>query len=171
MLRARGLIRLRTLVVIADAQGTLTLAEPVRPGPIELKVTSRGLSDMIPVRASQTNLRGRDAVVGQEKPEAEDWLGQDVQDGIGDDLSVDRHVAGSISDGPDASERSGDERAPGREDQDSHRVGRPDDDGVEGNGREEGGGLGVASLDVTSSRHGQEVDDGEVCQATDGIVS
>ena len=39
--------------------------------------------------------------MGEEEPETKDGLGKDVKNSIGDDLSVDINVAGSISDTPD----------------------------------------------------------------------
>ena len=40
--------------------------------------------------------------MGKEEPEAKDWLGEDVEDGVGHNLGVDVDVAGSVSDTPDA---------------------------------------------------------------------
>ena len=39
-------------------------------------------------------------VVCEEQPEAEDWLGQDVKNGVGDDLGIHLDVAGSIGNTP-----------------------------------------------------------------------
>jgi hypothetical protein len=38
----------------------------------------------------------------QEKPETKDWLSKDVQDSVRDDLAIDRKMATSVSDAPDA---------------------------------------------------------------------
>jgi hypothetical protein len=38
--------------------------------------------------------------VGEEEPGTEDGLGEDVEDGVGNDLLVNVHVAGAISDTP-----------------------------------------------------------------------
>ena len=43
----------------------------------------------------------RHGIVCEEKPEAEDWLGQDVKNGVGDDLGINVDVAGSIGNTPD----------------------------------------------------------------------
>jgi hypothetical protein len=43
--------------------------------------------------------------VGEEKPEAEDWLGEDIEDSIGDDLSIETDHASTVGNTPDA-ERS-----------------------------------------------------------------
>ena len=43
--------------------------------------------------------------MGEEKPEAKDWLGENVKDSIGDDLGINVDVAGSISNAPDTGHR------------------------------------------------------------------
>jgi len=40
--------------------------------------------------------------MGVDEPGAEDRLGQDIKNGIGDDLSIDRGDSGTVSDTPDA---------------------------------------------------------------------
>lgn len=40
--------------------------------------------------------------MSEEKPEAEDGLGQNVEHGIGDDLAIDADVSGSVGNTPDA---------------------------------------------------------------------
>lgn len=39
--------------------------------------------------------------MSEQEPEAEDGLGEDVEDGVGDDLGVDTNVAGAIGNTPD----------------------------------------------------------------------
>ena len=39
--------------------------------------------------------------MGEEEPEAEDGLSENVKDSVGNDLSIDIDIAGSISDTPD----------------------------------------------------------------------
>ena len=39
--------------------------------------------------------------MGEEKPKSKDGLGEDIEDGVGDDLSIDVDVARSISNAPD----------------------------------------------------------------------
>jgi hypothetical protein len=39
--------------------------------------------------------------VGDEEPDAENGLGEDVENSVGDNLGVDRHLTGSIGDTPD----------------------------------------------------------------------
>lgn len=85
-------IHLGTLVVVTDADGTL-LAETLAPEATELNV---GLGD---------------GGVGEEEPGTEDGLGEDVKDGVGDDLLVNVHVAGAIGDTPDAGKMLADDLA------------------------------------------------------------
>ena len=42
--------------------------------------------------------------MGEEQPEAEDWLGKDIENSIGNDLSVETDTATTISNTPDAVE-------------------------------------------------------------------
>ena len=44
----------------------------------------------------------RHGIVGEEEPEAEDGLGKDIKDGVGDDLTVDLQHTGTIGNAPDA---------------------------------------------------------------------
>lgn len=39
--------------------------------------------------------------MSEQEPEAEDRLGENVEDGVGDDLAIDADVAGPIGDAPD----------------------------------------------------------------------
>jgi len=41
-------------------------------------------------------------IVSEKEPESEDWLREDIENGVGDDLCVNVDVAGSISNTPDA---------------------------------------------------------------------
>lgn len=75
-------VHLCTLVVIADTDGPLA-AETLGPEAIELNI---GL---------------RHALVSEQKPGTEDWLGKDIEDSVGNDLLVNRGVAGAIGDTPD----------------------------------------------------------------------
>jgi hypothetical protein len=51
------------------------------------------------------NLRAGHAVMGEQEPEAEDRLGQDVENSVGNDLSIESDKAAAVSDTPDAVER------------------------------------------------------------------
>ena len=57
------------------------------------------------VPSNSSSIQGhslRQAIVGEEKPEAKDGLGEDIEDGIGDDFGIETDVAGPVSDTPDA---------------------------------------------------------------------
>jgi len=90
--------------------------------------------------------------VGEQEPEAEDWLGKDVQDGIGNDLSINRPPTGTISDTPD------------------DWVQGPDDDGEATNGSEQLGGAAVLAHDSTTTWDGKLVDDDQEGGTGHGIV-
>ena len=76
--------RLSTLVVITDADGALAV-EAVGP------------------EATEINVGLRHVHVGKQQPQTEDWLGENVEDGVGNDLTVDIDVARAVSDTPDTS--------------------------------------------------------------------
>ena len=40
--------------------------------------------------------------MSEEEPETEDWLGKNIEDGIGDDLSIKTNKTTTVSDTPDA---------------------------------------------------------------------
>jgi len=40
--------------------------------------------------------------VGEEQPEAEDWLGKNIENSIGDNFGIEAKDTGTISDTPDA---------------------------------------------------------------------
>lgn len=40
--------------------------------------------------------------MGEEEPEAENWLGKDVENGVSDDLSIKTNKAATVSNTPDA---------------------------------------------------------------------
>lgn len=80
-------MHLRTLVIVTNTDGTLA-TETLRP------------------ESTNVNVGLWDARVGEQEPCTEDGLGQDVEDGVGDDLLVNVKVAGSVSNAPDAAELS-----------------------------------------------------------------
>lgn len=82
-LQCLGTRRLCAILVVTNADGAL-VAEALGPEAIELDV---GLGHV---------------GVGEKEPEAEDDLGEDVEDGVGDDFSVDRGDARAVGDTPDA---------------------------------------------------------------------
>ena len=73
---------LRTLVVITDADGSLA-AETVSP------------------ETTKVDLSLGNSSVGVQEPGTEDGLGEDVEDGIGDNFLVNIGNASTISDTPD----------------------------------------------------------------------
>ena len=74
---------LRTLVIVTDTQGAFLLHSM---GPEALEGGGAG-----------------HGVMGEEKPEAEDRLGKNVEYSVGDNLGIDVDVSGAISNTPDAS--------------------------------------------------------------------
>lgn len=52
--------------------------------------------------ATNINICLRQARVRDEEPEAEDWFGEDVENGVGDDFAVDAEDARAVGDAPDA---------------------------------------------------------------------
>lgn len=74
---------LSTLVVVADTDGAL-LAKTVGP------------------EAADVDVGLRHAGVGEEQPSTENWLGEDIQNSVGDDLLVNVHVAATVGNTPDA---------------------------------------------------------------------
>lgn len=74
---------LSTLVVITDTDAALT-RETVGP------------------EATEVDVSLWHAGVGEKKPCTEDWLREDVQNSVGDNLLVDVQVAAAISNSPDA---------------------------------------------------------------------
>lgn len=55
--------------------------------------------------AVEFNIGLRNPAVSKQKPEAEDWLGENVEDGVGDDLGIDRCFPGSIGNAPHTEEQ------------------------------------------------------------------
>lgn len=76
-------LHLSTLVVITNTDGTLA-------------------SDAVGPEATEVDVGLWHADMGEEEPGTEDWLGEDVEHSVRDDLLVNVHVAAAISDTPDA---------------------------------------------------------------------
>ena len=57
------------------------------------------------VRPESTEIQAslRHFCVGEQEPKAEDWFSKDIQNGIGDDLRVNRNLPSTIRDSPNAS--------------------------------------------------------------------
>ena len=75
-------MRLRTLVILTNTDGTLA-------------------ADTVGPEATELDLSLGHALVGEEQPSTEDRLGEQVEDGVGNDLLVNSHLAGAIGNTPD----------------------------------------------------------------------
>lgn len=51
--------------------------------------------------ATNLNVRLGDAAVAQQKPQAKDRLGQDIEHGVRHNLTIDRCLAGAVGKAPD----------------------------------------------------------------------
>ena len=69
-------------VVLTDADGTLA-AETVSPEAVELNITLAHVG------------------VGNKEPGTEDSLGKDIEDSVGNDLSINASLAGTVGNTPD----------------------------------------------------------------------
>ena len=74
---------LGTLIVVTNTDGSLA-GETVGPEAAKLDVSLGHVH------------------VSEEKPKTEDWLGKDIENGVGDDLTVHIDVARTVSNTPDA---------------------------------------------------------------------
>ena len=57
---------------------------------------------LIKVIATDVNIRACHTVMGEEEPEAKDWLGEDIKDGVGNDLGINASDAATIGNTPNA---------------------------------------------------------------------
>jgi len=89
--------------------------------------------------------------VGEEQPGTEDWLGEDVEDSVGDDLAVNVGNAGAISDTPD------------------DWVDGPDDEGETTDGSEEVADLAALVHGSTTTVDDKDVDEGKEGNAGHGV--
>ena len=48
------------------------------------------------------HLRGRHSIMSEEEPEAKDGLGEDIENSVGNDLTINTNFAGSVGNTPDA---------------------------------------------------------------------
>jgi hypothetical protein len=105
--------------------------------------------------------------VGKEEPETEDGLGENVQDSISDDLSVDRHFSGAISNTPNTTLRlaKNNEAVVHY----LHGVGSPDDQSEPGNSEEELGDIVALSCGLSPSVDSKVPDDNKVGNAGNGV--
>jgi len=91
--------------------------------------------------------------VGAEQPGTEDWLGQDIENSVGNDLGINRPETSSITNGPD------------------DWVQGPDDQGETSNGSEGLCGLAILGSDSSATWNGQLVDDDQESKAGEGVVT
>lgn len=91
--------------------------------------------------------------VSAEQPGTEDWLGQDVENSVGNDLSVNRPETSSITNSPD------------------NWVQGPDDQGESSNSGEGLCGLAISGGNSTTTWNGQLVDDDQEGEARECVVS
>ena len=88
---------LRTLVIVTNANGAV-LGQTVGPEAFNGGRPSKGLAK-VSNNGTKGYLLGH-GIMGEEKPEAEDGLGQNIKDGIGNDFRINVNVARSIGNAP-----------------------------------------------------------------------
>jgi hypothetical protein len=143
-------MRLGTLVVVTNADGAL-VAETLTPEATDLNV---GLGD---------------ALVGEEEPCTEDGLGEDVKDGVGNDLLVNVHVAGAIGDTPDTEKSVSGHSVADEWRSNLHGVDGPDDEGEATNGSEEVADLATLGGGSVAAVEDELPDNDEVGNAGNGV--
>jgi len=87
--------------------------------------------------------------MGEEEPEAEDWLGKDVENGIADDLGINTDDVAALGETPD------------------NWVDGPQNEGEAGNGTIESLGLAVLLCNRCSATNGELVDNNDVGNASE----
>ena len=92
--------------------------------------------------------------MSEEEPEAKDGLGEDIEDGISDDLGININAAGAISDTPDARAQCQNSSLADTKGEGSvHRVDSPQNEGETCNSRKEGSSLLVLALHNATAVH------------------
>jgi len=91
--------------------------------------------------------------MGEQEPETEDWLGKNIKNGIGDDFTINRPLASSITNTP------------------NDWVKSPEDQGEASNGSEELRGLSILGHDSTTARNGKLVNNDQVGSTSHGVPS
>jgi len=107
--------------------------------------------------------------MGEQKPESKDRLSEDIQNSVCNNLGIDVDVSGTISKTPDADTFS--KVLPKLQVTNLHWVHGPEDEGEAGDSLKEGSSLGVLGLDCSTTVNGELVDDNQVGNASNGIVS
>jgi hypothetical protein len=110
-------------------------------------------------------------VVGGQKPEAKDGLGEDVQNGVGDNFAVNTNNAGTVSNTPDAVPMLVVRSKLNSLNINLHWVQGPEKKSESSNGRVESTGLVVLGGNSASAVLGQLVDNNQVGNAGNGIPS
>ncbi len=105
--------------------------------------------------------------MGEEKPEAKDWLGKNVEHGVGDNFGIDANDTGTIGNTPDA--RACQEVRRQRSGAELHWVDRPEDEGETSDGSKESLSLAVLASSSRTAVEGELVDDSEIGEATKSI--
>lgn len=141
---------LSTLVVITDTDGTL-VGKTVSPEAADVDVHLWG------------------AAVGEQEPGTENRLGQDVQNGVGDDLLIDVHLAAAISNTPDAIKDVSSCNKYSKIDRDLHWVDGPEDEGKGTDGTEEVANLATTSHGALTTANNELPDNDKVSDAGNGV--
>jgi hypothetical protein len=141
-------VRHLSFIVVTNPELALA-AEAIGPETFE---RGRAVSSLAMIESKgEDDLRGRHAVVGEEQPEAEDGLGQDIENSIGDDLSIKADETGTVGNTPD------------------DWVDGPEDEGEASNGTVESLGLAVLVGNGGAAVESELVDDNEEGNAGPGV--
>lgn len=108
--------------------------------------------------------------MSKEKPEAEDGLGEDIENGIGDDLRINTDDTSTISNTPDAANMLACTKHE-RKKCNVHWVDSPEDQSETSNGSEESLGLAVLVGSCGTAVEGELVDNDQVGNAGNGVPS
>ena len=108
--------------------------------------------------------------MSKEKPEAEDGLGEDIENGIGDDLRINTDDTSTISNTPDAAKMLASTKHE-RKKCNVHWVDSPEDQSETSNGSEESLGLAVLVGSCGTAVEGELVDNDQVGNAGNGVPS
>ena len=157
---------LRTLVIITNTDCAI-LGHAVSPEAFNGGGAGR-LSAIVVFTRKQASLPGH-SIMGEEKPKSEDGLGEDIEDGVGNDLSIDVDVARPISNAPNTKQC---QHAPTNlRWQNLHGVNGPENKSEPSNGTEECSGLLILVLDNATAVIGKLVDNDQVCNASHCVPS
>jgi len=108
-------------------------------------------AETIGPETSKINVGLWDPGVGNEEPDAEDWLRKKVENSVGDDFGVHRDLSSSVGDSP------------------NNRVGSPDKNSETSNGNEERANLLALGLGLSASIDGQVPNNDKVGNTSDRV--